>query len=210
MIHHQADVVLRVDVKGSAFGNETADEFVIALSRTFLPGRLRIAVKDPGAAVPFRVQLDSRRIGELTAVIRKYDLKDLLEMVSADTVIDPIEDVSNGLGIIVVTEKSEHEFSLHEVDRQKDLSAFSALDGIHLCNGQIRMLLHELQEEIKGPANAAFLVDFQVLLFLTDPETDLARQINVFGGDKSCVDEPVDRTLADHQPVPVGHADMVR
>ena len=62
VIHHKVDVILRIFFERLSFWDEAAYKLVITFNRAFLPGRMWIAVKDPGAQVLFRVIFDGCRV----------------------------------------------------------------------------------------------------------------------------------------------------
>lgn len=131
-------------------------------------------------------------------------------MIPSNESVDIIEDIRDGFGIVVITQESEHEFSLHEMNGQKDLFAFFALNSVHLGNRNVRMFRHILLKKIKSPSCAAAFIDLKFFLFLANPETHLAWQIDVFRRDETGIDKSIDGALADHETITVGHADMMR
>lgn len=88
---------------------------MIAFGGTFLPGGLRVTVKDAGASLLQVIQFNGRGIGEFTAVISQKDAEDLLKRVSSDTGVDTIKDVDDGLRIVVIPKESQHKLSFDEM-----------------------------------------------------------------------------------------------
>lgn len=72
------------------------------------------------------------------------------------------------------------------------------------------MFRHILLKKIKSPSCAAAFIDLKFFLFLANPETHLAWQIDVFRRDETGIDKSIDGALADHETITVGHADMMR
>ena len=58
MVHHEADVILGIGVKGPALRDEAADELMVAFGRALLPGSQGITVEDPGAPAAGSIRLD--------------------------------------------------------------------------------------------------------------------------------------------------------
>ena len=59
MIHKYAGISLLIVIQTLAFGNHISDVFMIFLDTSFLPGRVRIAVKDFGANFTIFITLQS-------------------------------------------------------------------------------------------------------------------------------------------------------
>ena len=63
---------------------------------------------------------------------------------------------------------------------KQDSSAFDSFYRVYFCIGKIRVFCPEFPEILHSPANSAFLVDFQSLLFpLAGAEPDLSDKIDV-------------------------------
>lgn len=77
-------------------------------------------------------------------------------------------------------------------------------------NRKVGVFLNEIEKEVESPADAAFLIHLQDLLFLPNPEADLSGQVNVFSRDETCIDEAVDGAFTDHETVGVCNSDMMR
>jgi hypothetical protein len=110
----------------------------------------------------------------------------------------------------MITNKSEHALSLDEVDGEKDFASFIALYRVYLSDRDVRMLIEESVEILKSAIDAALLVDLEDATLLPGLEPDLARQIDVFRRNGSCIDEAIDRPLADHDRVPVVDTNVMR
>jgi hypothetical protein len=110
----------------------------------------------------------------------------------------------------VIAKERKHALSLDEVDGEKDFAAFLTFDRVYLSDRDVRMLLKESLEILISAADAASLVHLDSTLFLPRSEPDLARQIDVLGGDGTIIDEAIDRSLAGHDQVLVIDIDMVR
>ena len=210
MIHHERNVSLGESIQAFAFRDESTNELMVSFSRTLLERSLRVAVEQAGAHDAFLVELDLRRIGELAAVVGKKDFEKLHEKLSAKSLIQRVEDRDHRSGIIVITNEREHALCLDEVDGEKDFAAFLTLYRVDLSDRDIRMLLKERLEILVSTADAAPLVHLDSTLFLPRSEPDLARQIDVLGGDGTIIDEAIDRSLAGHDQVLVIDIDMVR
>jgi len=71
VIHHKCDVVLRIQSKIFAFGNEHPDKLMVSLRGTFLIWGAGITVIDPGTSYTFLIEFNRLRIGKLTSVVGK-------------------------------------------------------------------------------------------------------------------------------------------
>lgn len=69
MIHHAEYLPVGIRTDIGPLWDDPADELMVVLAGAFLPGRGGVAVKDMGTPIPFCIELDSGRIGELTSVI---------------------------------------------------------------------------------------------------------------------------------------------
>lgn len=87
VIHHQADLILRVRRKVSPFRNKHADELVVAFCRTLLERRAGVTIKDTGSSFPLVVILNGCRVRKLCPVIGKAHPKDLREIIVSEQII---------------------------------------------------------------------------------------------------------------------------
>jgi 2-phosphoglycerate kinase len=79
MVHHQSDIILSILSHISSLGDEVADKLMVPFSGTLLVRGLRVAEEDPRSLNAVRRKFNMCRIRELTAVIRKAELKDVAE-----------------------------------------------------------------------------------------------------------------------------------
>jgi hypothetical protein len=209
VIHHERNVSLGESIQAFAFRDEHADELMIPLRRALLVRSLRIAVEQAGSHGATFIALDLRRVGELAAVVGKEYSEDLLEQLSSEQVIEHVEYLYDGRGVVVVANEGKHTLGFHEVDSEKDFASFLAFDRIYLRDRDIRMLIKERIEILEGAAYAALLVDLEDTLLLARLESYLARKVDVLGRDGACIDEAIDRPFTDHNGVFVVDADVM-
>lgn len=86
----------------------------------------------------------------------------------AQAVIEIIKNVCHRTGGIVVTDERLHQGTVPEVDRQKNLPAFPALDRIHFDDCDIRIGCKIFLEVFISAANVALLIDFYRFLLFPD------------------------------------------
>lgn len=100
---------LIIDGEIFSFRQKIADELMVSFCGTFLLGSVWITVKDLCPLLPFFSGLDGCRIGKFTAVVAQKQWEDLFEVIRSKLLIEIIEDISDGSGVIVFPVKSEHE-----------------------------------------------------------------------------------------------------
>lgn len=91
MIHHETDILLRI-------------------------GRTRITIKNVGAQISLTVVFDRFGTWKFSAVICKADFKKCTKTIRMQFKVKPLEDIEHRRGIIVITEKSKHEFCFYKVN----------------------------------------------------------------------------------------------
>ena len=214
MVHHPCDVFLSQIVKAGSFRKYAADEFMVDLDRTFLVGTACIAVKDVCPAEPIAFDnvfpiFDLLGVGEFASVVGQNDRKQPIEPQSAELLIQAVKDVEDRLLRIGIPKESQHEAGFHKVDCQKTLAADFPNDGIHLDNRGIRVFLHERFELLVRAADPAALVYLEFRFFPSCSESYLTRQVDVPDFEKAIVNVIVDRLLAAHEFILVGHIDLM-
>ena len=219
--HHQRDAALREAVErrrlrvGRALREDEADELVVALDVRLLAGGVGVAVEHGSEPAAVGVELDPGGVGELRAVVREDDREEAREHLSPAVlpvallqgVDDGLEHLQHALARLRVDEERQHEVEGVEEERQQDLPAPGALDGVHLHDAHPGMLPDELQVVFPRPADAARPVH-PVLdaLALARLERAGARQVPALRREQPRVHVPVGRLEREHEAVGVvGH-----
>ena len=210
VIHHKCDVVLRIQSKIFAFGNEHPDILMVPLRGTFLVWGAGIAVKDAGPSHARPVEFDRFRVGELTSVVRKAYPENAGKPIVTKSPVQVIEDIDDRSRVVMVTKESQHHFGFYEVDREKDFAALFPFNGIEFGDRGIRVILHKNKEILVFPADAASLVHLDGNGPGAGTETDLSGKVDVPCGYKTGIDETVNGAFAHHEGVFIRHADMMR
>ena len=197
-------------VEGSALGKDPSDHLVCDLAGAFLVGALGIAEENAAAKLAgSHVALNGQRIGKLAAPVGQDDRKERLKHLSAQDRVEGIEDLRDRPGGVVIPQEGEHELAIGEEDRKENLPAFAPFYRIHLNNGRVRIGAHVFEVVLVGPPQMALLVHANSLLLFAYAVTNLAWQIEVAHGEKTCFDVVVDRLLVQHDHVGVACADVV-
>ena len=122
MIHHEIDFVLGKELEGSAFGKHAADEFVSDLNAALLIRAPRITEEDARTQFPGRqVTFKGGRVCELAAAIGQDHREQLLKERYAQFLLKAVEDVRHRSGGIGVSEKSQHQVAVAEMQGKQNL-----------------------------------------------------------------------------------------
>jgi len=210
VIHHKFDVVLGIPGKIGAFGDKHADEFMVAFRGPLLVWRAGVTIENAGAPHAVLVEFDRSRVGELASVVREANAENTGKQIMPEGPVQVIKDLDDRSRVIMVAKEGKHHFGFYEMDRKKDFAAFFPLDGIELGDRGIGVILHKSKEILVLPADAASLVNFDGNGLAAGTETDLSGKVDVPGGYKAGIDEPVNGAFADHEGVFIRHADMMR
>lgn len=208
--HHKVNISLGKMVKGSSFGKNTSDHLMCDLAGAFLVGALGIAEEDAGAKLAGgHVALDGEWIGKFAAPVGQDDREERLKHLSAQDRIEGIENLRDRSGGVVIPEEGKHELTIGEEDRKENLPAFASFYRIHLDNGSVRIGTHVFEVILVGSPQMALFVHANSFLLFAYAVTNLAWQIEVAHGEKTCLDVIVDRLLVQHDHVGVACADVV-
>ena len=97
MAHHPVDLFLCVLPDVRPLRDAPADHFMVVLTVRFLIGGVWIAVEHTGSWISLPVTLDRPRVGELAAVVRKEDGKEILEDIRPEFQIQPFKEIDDRL-----------------------------------------------------------------------------------------------------------------
>lgn len=157
-----------------------------------------------------RVLINSRRIREFTAVIRKAYPEDARKSTGSKPVVKPVKDRDNRGRIISVAKESQHKLSLDEMDREEHFPAAGADNGIKFRNREIRMELQEGLEIRIGTSDTAGLIHFEVDRVGAGLKPHFPWEIDVPCGKGTGIDEPVDGPFTDYKRILVVLKDVMR
>ena len=208
----EVDAVLGEAVEVRPLREDHAQELMVALDAALLPGRAGVAVEDGGAAGSVRGGLYGGGVGELGTVVGEDHGEQHPEQFRPGTGErpEPGEGVEHGLRVVAFAEEREEHRAVPEVQRQQDLAADAPDDGVHLCDGGVRVPFHEGQEVGVRPADAALGVHLVLDgLRPARPERTDPRHVAVLHGEQPARGVPVDRLLAHGEAVGVVRHDVV-
>ena len=94
---HKRDLFLRVVADICSLRKAPADHFVVVFTVGLLIRSVRIAVEHTGPCISLSVAFDRPRVGELTAVVRKKDGKEIHKNIRSEFQIQPFKDVNDRL-----------------------------------------------------------------------------------------------------------------
>lgn len=209
MAHHEGDFLLGAVIECPALGDDVTDKLMVAFGGTFLVGRGRVAVKKMRPLVALPVAFDGSRVGELGAIVSQEDRHEPHEHVRPQLQEEPLEDVDDGLGVIGIPQKGDHEFSPYKVQGKEDPAALVSLDGVELYNRQVGMDGEKVLIVPVAPSGAAPGVHFQRSASPAPCVTDPPWKVDVPGREHAIANKTVESALADHDAVPVAGADVV-
>lgn len=184
MAHHQVDLLLGVWVHGLPLGDYAADELVVVLAGALLLALPRVAVEDLAEDLTRAgVHLDGARVRELAAIVGDEDREEACIGVVAEQRAQAVEHSHHRGRVVAVPDEGEHQPAVREMDGEQALllHALLPLDGVHLDDGHIGVLLPEGEVVGIGPADPAGLVLLHVLLAALLPllVAHLAGQVEV-------------------------------
>lgn len=209
MAHHEVNVLLRQRVKRCSLRKNSADHLMCHLAAAFLVGTLGITEEDPGAQFSVVVTLDGNRICKFAASVCENHRKQLRKLFSSKQAVQSVEYLCHGSGGIAVSEKSEHELAVCKEQCQQDFSTFPALHGVHLDNGDIRVLGYKGEIILIASPDVALLIYPQRLLAFPCPVTNLSRKVKIADREKPGVYVVVDRLFIQHDLIGITGTDMV-
>ena len=94
MVHHQGYISLGQIIKAFSLRQDTADQFMIDFAGTFLIRTTRITIKEVCTAHRYCIPvLNLLWIGKLTSVIRKYNRKQMVEILCPKNTVKRLKDV---------------------------------------------------------------------------------------------------------------------
>lgn len=173
-------MILRIECKVCALGNDAPYKFVVILRSPFLVWGRRVTVKQAGPAVPLAVKLNPGWIGKFTSVISQDNRKELHEDIRSQFQIKTVKDIDDRLGIVGIPEESQHQGGVYKVYRKEDFSTLYPFNRINLYNRGIRVKGDIFAIVLPGTADAAGFIHFQGnRLYLAWAEPDFAWQVDV-------------------------------
>ena len=202
---YEVDVVLAERVEARSVLEDPADLSVVALDMGFLRRAVGIAVEEMDPARDFlrrvvdrvrAVLLDHLGIGELRAVVGKYDEEQLSEEFRSSDLPELVEHPRASLRCLRVPEESEHD-AARKIDREEHLASDAADDGVQFGTLLDPVRLAEHDEFPVGPADAAFRVGLRLLRFLSSPAAAGFGEVSADDVEEPARDVVVDRALLD-------------
>lgn len=210
VIHHKADLFLAVEAQIPAFWKDSADQSMVVFTGAFLPRGRGIAVKEPGTRDSLAIRFQGAGIGKLGSIIRKKNGKQLPIEVRTEGLIQVVEDVGNGFGIVASAQEGELKLWKDEMEGQKNGPAFYAFHRVQLDNRQLRVVLPILEERFVGATDAAGFVHLKGNgLAFSGAEADFPGHIDVFGVEQAAVGIPVGGFFATGDGIAIVHKNVV-
>ena len=105
---HQSHIILSEVIEGAARGQNPSIHLMTAFNIGLLPGRMRVAIENPGALSAVRRRFDGGGVGEFRAIIGQYDGEDRAEVLVAKPCLEELDPVLNAPGRVVVPEENGH------------------------------------------------------------------------------------------------------
>ena len=204
--HDRADVLLLELVEARAVLEDPADEAVVVLHVSLLPGAEGVAVEEPRPArddlrrvVDWvrAVVLDHVGVRELRPVVREHDREELAVERVARRGVQQVEDARARLRGPRLPQEREHEPAVRELEGEEDLASVSPDDGVHLDDGRPWVRLPVGEELLVGPADAALRVGLRLGLPTPRPPAPGLGEVGAPDVEESGLDIPVDRALGD-------------
>lgn len=145
----EVDRILLKIVEGRSLRDDIAEEGMVFLDERLLGGSHGIAEEHPDLCVAGWVIFEGKGIGEFAAVIREKNIHKGRHGKAGRT--DPVfhgrESPCSFRGSFVGKQKAGHEVAGSEVDREDDLSAFAADEGIKF-DVSFQMVFLKIAKEI--------------------------------------------------------------
>ena len=123
--------------------------------------------------------------------------------------IEPVKDLCDASGSVVVTDECKHQRTASEIDGEEHFAALTPFDRVHLNDSDIGVGGDEFLKIVVGTPYMALLIDTDRLFLLTDSVPHLPGKVNVTDGQKTCIDVVVDGFLIKHDVIRVLDANVM-
>ena len=127
----------------------------------------------------------------------------------AQQFIEPVKDLCNASGSVVVTDECKHQRTAPKVDCKEHFATLTSFYRVNLNDSDIGVGSDEFLKIIIGTPYMALLIDANRLFLLTDSVPHLPRKVNVTDGQKSCIDVVVDGFLIKHDVIRIFDANVM-
>ena len=159
MIHKYAGISLLIVIQTLTVGDHIPDVFMIFLNPPFLPGRVRIAVKDLCADSTIFITFQPFWKLKFHTIIGQDDREQFLKYPNSEFFCQIIKNFYDLILRFLLQHKDKHKGTVTEKEGKEGLGTVipSAFDRIEFDNRNVRILLNEFLKILVGPSYTEFL-----------------------------------------------------